>query len=308
MFALDRIGSEFAEHASTIAAPAFIVISFCQSVAVLLDTKIPWPSFLRKMMHFFSYLNFDLELTRPECAMAFGAQDKVTTALLMPIFVGGVVSAYASIMLMSIHREHDATPAQRHSARNQLLAKVTSVMATMFTVGAIFLVKSFLRPFDCIENDFGERVMASAPEITCNDGDPDYWKITIFSRIGIAGFVGCLAAMWSMLIRTHRSETPGLGNFAFLADKFEDQYFYWEMVIVVRKVLLMAIFLLFNQVAAVLLATFLTIVCLCLHIAARPFEDAGTDWTEMLSLVAQLITLISGPVYVVLVRPPTEID
>jgi hypothetical protein len=257
------------------------------------------------MMHYFSYMNFDLELTRPECTMAFGAQDKVTAALLMPLFVGGVVFVYTVIMLFSIHQAHGATSSQRHSARNQLFGKVTSVMATMFTVGAIFLAKSFLRPFDCMTNHFGERVMASAPEISCNDSDPDYSKITKYSEIGIAGFVACIAVMWAMLIHTHRSDTPGLGNFAFLADKFEDQYYYWEMVIVVRKVLLMAIFLLFNQVAAVLLATFLTIVCLCFHIAARPFEDNGTDWTEMLLLIAQLITLISGPVFVVLVRLPT---
>lgn len=74
------------------------------------------------------------------------------------------------------------------------------------------------------------------------------------------------------------------------------------MVIVVRKVIVMAIFLMFKQLSAVLLATFLTIFSLSIHIAARPFEDVGTDWTEMFSLVAQLITLVAGPAFVVLVR------
>ena len=64
----------------------------------------------------------------------------------------------------------------------------------------------------------------------------------------------------------------------------------------------MSSFLLFKRVSAVLLATFLTIFSLSIHIAARPFEDEGTDWTEMLSLAAQLITLVAGPVFVVLVR------
>jgi hypothetical protein len=82
----------------------------------------------------------------------------------------------------------------------------------------------------------------------------------------------------------------------------QDQYYYWEMVIVTRKVLLMACFVLFSQVVAVLLATFLTIFSLSIHIAARPFEDTGTDWTEMLSLCAQLITLVAGPVFIILVR------
>ena len=69
-----------------------------------------------------------------------------------------------------------------------------------------------------------------------------------------------------------------------------------------RKVLLMSVFLLFNHVFAVLMATLLTIFSLSIHIAARPFEDKGTDWTEMLSLCAQLITLVAGLVFIILVR------
>ena len=51
-----------------------------------------------------------------------------------------------------------------------------------------------------------------------------------------------------------------------------------------------------------LLATLLTIFSLSIHMAARPFEDKGTDWTEMLSLCAQLVTLVAGPVFILLVR------
>ena len=78
-------------------------------------------------------------------------------------------------------------------------------------------------------------------------------------------------------------------------------YHHREIVIVTRKVLLMSVFLLFDRLAAVLLATFLIIFSLSIHIAARPFEDEGTDWTEMLALTAQLTTLVAGPVFVVLV-------
>ena len=85
------------------------------------------------------------------------------------------------------------------------------------------------------------------------------------------------------------------------ADKYEDQYYYWEMVIVVRKVLLVATFLLFDTVLAMLLATAITMVSISVHIAARPFEDTGTDWTEVLSLAAQLFLLVAGPVFKVLV-------
>ena len=66
------------------------------------------------------------------------------------------------------------------------------------------------------------------------------------------------------------------------------------MVIVVRKVLLVNIFLLFDTLAAVWLAIAVTLCSLCIHVAARPFEDVGTDWTEMLALVAEVLLLING--------------
>ena len=73
-------------------------------------------------------------------------------------------------------------------------------------------------------------------------------------------------------------------------------------VIVTRKVLLMSTFLLFEPLLAVLLATGLVMVSIGIHIYARPFEDAGTNWVEMLTLTSQLFLLVAGPVFKTLVR------
>jgi hypothetical protein len=128
MFALDiaTTGSAFAEHASTLSAPLLILVSFCQTIAVFLDTGIPWPPSLRKLMLAFSFLNFNLELTRPDCAGEFGALQKVQAALAMPFFLGSVIAAYGLITLVRIHNE-DGTKVQKHSARNQLRRKLASV-------------------------------------------------------------------------------------------------------------------------------------------------------------------------------------
>ena len=73
-------------------------------------------------------------------------------------------------------------------------------------------------------------------------------------------------------------------------------------VIVTRKVMLMSTFLLFEPLLAVLLATGLVLVSIGIHIYARPFEDAGTNWVEMLTLTSQLFLLVAGPVFKTLVR------
>ena len=83
-------------------------------------------------------------------------------------------------------------------------------------------------------------------------------------------------------------------------------------VIVARKVMLMSVFLLFQSLFAVLLATTLVMISLGMHIFARPFEDAGTNWVEMLTLTSQLFLLVAGPVFKTLVRGrqtrPVEMD
>ena len=79
-------------------------------------------------------------------------------------------------------------------------------------------------------------------------------------------------------------------------------------VIVTRKVLLMSTFLLFEPLLAVLLATGLVMVSIGIHIYARPFEDAGTNWVEMLTLTSQLFLLVAGPVFKTLVRDPVRED
>lgn len=300
--------SQAAEHASTLAAPLLILISFCQTIAVFLDTEIPWPDSFRKLMVVFSFVNFNLELVRPECTGEFGPLTKVKAALAVPLFCAIVVASYGFIKLVQIHNVADASSSQRRSARNQLRRRIASVGATLFTVGAIFFVKNFLRAFDCEKSgkDGSRSFMQNAPEIECYVPESDHADILILSKIGLAIFVGGSVAMLVLLMRAHHSDDPGLGSLAFVGDKFEDHFYYWELVIVTRKVLLMSSVLLCRRLVAVLLATFLTIISLSIHIAAWPFEDDGTNYTEMLLLIAQLITLVSGPVFIVLVRARTS--
>ena len=57
---------------------------------------------------------------------------------------------------------------------------------------------------------------------------------------------------------------------------------------------------LFSGVRAWLLGTAVLITSLVVHTAARPYEDEETDWVEFLTLIANLLVLVSGPVFTVL--------
>jgi hypothetical protein len=253
--------------------------------------------------------------------------------------MAALVAMYAAIKQCVIERS-GGTDKQKSSARHMLWRKVVTIVTTSYTVGAIFFVRSFLRPFDCVDDGTGRMFMESAPQIECVEGydserASNYPSIKYLASLGLVVFVGGFAVLSACLLKAHKIGDHSLGSLSFLggavshvygfvfsqnksstrtksqsrniarvrlcADKYEDQFYYWEMVIVVRKALLVAIFLLFDTVLSVLLATAVTMVSIGIQIAARPFEDDGTDWTETLSLAAQLFLLVAGPVFKVLV-------
>jgi hypothetical protein len=148
---------------------------------------------------------------------------KVQIALAMPLFVGAAIVVYATIKMIGMLQESNATARQRHSGRSQLKRKLARVATTLFTVGAIFFVKSFLRAFDCVasELDSSRTFMASAPEVECYTAGSDHSEIVWLSQAGLASFAGCFVVICLLLVKAHRSDNPGLGMFAFLAEKFE---------------------------------------------------------------------------------------
>ena len=119
--------------------------------------------------------------------------------------------------------------------------------------------------------------------------------VVVYSIIGVS------------LYFSYSSDNPGLGDMAFLGDKYRDEFYWWELVIVGRKVLLMASFLFFESQIAMLLGTTVIMVALCIQIAASPYEDTGTEWSECFALVSEIFVLVSGPVFQV-VNDPTNDD
>jgi hypothetical protein len=313
LFFLDMFaGGRFSEHSSIISAPLMVAISFCQTIAVFLDVDIPWPSLLRSLMLTFSTLNFNIELMRPECYTPFGALEKVLAALALPAYVFLMVAVYALIKLATLHGS-DATPAQRHSEHAYLWRKMITVATILFAFGAISFVKSFVRAFDCINvaglDDEPQRFLVSAPEIECtsDDTESDYPLIKEYSTLGLLAFGATYTLLWLSLVKSHMADYAGVHYLSFIADKFQDAYYYWQMVIVTRKVTLTACFVLFPQVIAVLLSACVVIISLGMQIAAEPYEDSGTNWTETLSLAVQLFMLVAGPVFTVLNDPDSGI-
>ena len=169
--------------------------------------------------------------------------------------------------------------------------------------GSLVFVRAATRVFNCDLSASGESFLISAPEVPCSDTDPAYASMYRWSVTGLAVYLCCYVLLCIGLWSANNNEAAGMGLFYFLGDKYEDEWYFWEMVVIARKVLLMVAFELFSGIHAWMLGTIVLVMSLMVHVFAHPYEDDWTDWTDLFSLAAKLIILLSGPVYLVLSNP-----
>ena len=77
-------------------------------------------------------------------------------------------------------------------------------------------------------------------------------------------------------------------------------FYYWEMVIIARKLCIMASFYLGNDQSGWMGGVATLITSMVFHVYARPYEDLHTDWCEFFQLVATVLVLVSGAVFTIL--------
>jgi len=90
-------------------------------------------------------------------------------------------------------------------------------------------------------------------------------------------------------------------KYSFLYNGYERMYYYWELVVVSRKVLItiVAVFLVNNVQVQALMAVALVVVGLMAHIYARPFYHPLMDILEYLSLLVSFVTYFGGQFFFV---------
>ena len=125
------------EHASTLVAPAFILVTFGQTISVFTDLKIPWPATLKDLMAYMSALNINLELTRPECSMKIGPLEKTKFTILMPLFFMSIVCLYSGVRVLQFTRCKGLKENEQQDARQQIYRRTVTIATTVFTVGKI---------------------------------------------------------------------------------------------------------------------------------------------------------------------------
>jgi len=301
MVIVDRLLRDV-NHLSSIFAPIMIVVTFFQTLALLLDLNITWPAHLRAWLSRFNVLNINLELARPECSGTFGAYDKLLLTLVLPLFLLVCLAVYALLKYALSTRVSAEEFKRTHGGRgilDELSQNVLTVTSTAYVFGSIFFLRRVLATWVCTTEETvgGPTYLVVEPDIECSDNE----RYNTLHYMSLLGLLVYLALFGSFVAALYFKRDL----FEFLGDKFEDQFYFWELVLVTRKVLVMASFVMFSGMTeqAWFMGSAVMVASLILHAATKPYEDKLIDWCEFLSLVSTLFIFQSGVLFKVLNDP-----
>jgi len=87
-----------------------------------------------------------------------------------------------------------------------------------------------------------------------------------------------------------------VNRYHFLFKGYEPEFYYWEIVIIIRKVLMVCVAVFFSYDIHIqsLLATLLVVTALCVHSLACPYVTDAMDGLELLSLFGSFCTYFFG--------------
>ena len=233
-----------------------------------------------------------------------------------------------------------------HTIKEHLLFSSTNISMFIFQAGAIMYIRAGVGGLACIKNQNGKSYLAAQLDIECTEDangdfvDPRFEVIRAKAILGLTGFVivlaGVVFAMLNPFEVLHKM-CDGLEPLAqrvpllakclvqirwsadhmdtsevmhFAGEKMDQAYFWWDAVILVRKILMVLVAsLAVSQGGAGGVATMwycgsgITVVFLALHAFARPFVDELADTCEFLSLISMLMLFQAGIVFMLLNDP-----
>ena len=99
--------------------------------------------------------------------------------------------------------------------------------------------------------------------------------------------------------RKHGEQSLRVSTFGFFVKKFRSSVYFWELVIMVRKlcVLLAAIFFVGAQVTQAVVALMVLFCCLMLTIYAQPYKHTYHNALDIGLLISNFVVLFSGVLF-----------
>jgi len=178
---------------------------------------------------------------------------------------------------------------------------VTSLVILYFLIHPD-LVKQFFFALSCREIEPGERWLSKNYDIKCWEGDHLFYVLVVILPSVIVWGMGLPCVFLGMLYK-NRDVLHKFGmkaKYGFLYIGYEPQAFFWEFVILYRKVLVVTILVFVVQestAVAALCCLMILLVSLHLQLRINPYEKPSYNLMELRGLFVSAITIYCGLFY-----------
>ena len=162
------------------------------------------------------------------------------------------------------------------------------------------LAAVILEYFDCTKQVDGQYLMDGYPTQPCYDDD---WMAHLWMPItaGVIYVVGIPVIFMAILFANrHQRHADNydpllLAKYSTLISNYEPEYMWWQMMILARKLALIAVLLMTNNALTQAVGSLAFLLFgIVVHVFARPFSDNYNDQAEFASLLGSFVVLFFG--------------
>jgi len=244
------------------------------------------------IFQFSSSSNISVGIFTVYCAVQWDQYQKFLLYTLTPV-VGSV--GVALFFLVKYMRENKDATIFKFFESHYWKNTASTLLVFLFILHPT-LTQQIFQIFQC--SQYGNQHFLSVDlSISCDGDEYQRWRAAAIGMI-LLYVVGIPAVGFSIVFyyRKHLDDPTVKQRFKFLYEGYAKNVYFWEFVIIVRKVVLVAIvvFLQTQNFRSVLAGIWLLIFALLVHVWASPFQSRFLEILETMALFVLLATLLFG--------------
>ena len=267
-----------------------ILLNYMQMVMVASSLNINWPSFVSTFLRGQQMAgNAADQLMSIECILKqVSDQNVYYTNLAVYVAVPGAMMGLCVLFWLGVSWKVER-------ASQKVVASLVLVIFVLHTS----LTKAMFSIFTCRELLPTEYWLVANLSIRCWDRD----HIKAILTLAIPGIIVWIVGLPTVCMLVLIGGKKKLGNiamkvrFSFLFKGYRPEWYFWEFVILYRKIIVVCTSVFLTTVSAVMQALSMlavVLVCLFLQQYVQPFLGKGFNSLELKALLASLLTIFSG--------------
>jgi len=267
-----------------------IMLNYMQMIMVASSLNINWPNFVAKFLRGQQQAgNAADQLMSIECILKQMSKGNVYYSNLAVY----VVTPGAMMVLCLVFWVCASWKVER--ASQKLIATLILVIFVLHTS----LTKALFSIFTCRELLPGQFWLVSNISIRCWDRE-HVQGILMLALPGIAVWVVGLPTVCLLVLIAKKNKLSDLGmrvRFSFLFKGYRSEWYFWEFVILYRKIIVVCTSVFLTTVSIVMQALSMlavVLVCIFLQQYVKPFFGKDFNTLELKALLASLLTIYAG--------------